>query len=303
MKGQEEARPSFLKPLPSQLFFFFWTGLFWWSGWFQSVGLWGGLSGSKPLPEEARPGQNPPDAWLQVRGAGKGNRKGEASGSEKAGRRRPRCAARRRRGKRPGPRQPLPGRLQVESAEAADSAAPGAAPPPFPPRGRLPSPEGAGLGAPGARPPSRGCASAPRRWLRAGGGRTRRKSCATVASSGARAAPGAVRSRATLLQVRGSGSARRCAGPRAGRPGAAQVLLRKVAAFTRPVGTGTSWRREGEWVFHPHPHFRAEPEDIHTGLYKPGPGPRSRNCQFSVHAKCRSCWLGTCGPGDLLISG
>lgn len=77
-------------------------------------------------------------------------------------------------------------------------------------RTSLPGPEGAGAGrrvladwapGPAARPPSPGCASAPRPWLRAGGGRTRRKSCASAASSGARAAPGAVRSRATRPQI------------------------------------------------------------------------------------------------------
>lgn len=64
---------------------------------------------------------------------------------------------------------------------------------------------GEGHPLPAARPPSPGCAAAPRPWLRAGGGRTRRKSCESAASLGARAAPGAARSRATRLQVRRGG--------------------------------------------------------------------------------------------------
>lgn len=101
----------------------------------------------------------------------------------------------------------------------------------------LPCPEGAGVrhpgpadwGAPGPAVP--GCASAPRSWLRAGGGRTTRKSCASAASLGARAAPGAVRSRATRPQVRGRGGAGASGlggghrqTERAGRFGTAQVL-------------------------------------------------------------------------------
>lgn len=72
-----------------------------------------------------------------------------------------------------------------------------------PARGRWPGAPGARGPAPrpAAPPPLRGRAAAPRPWLRAGGGRTRRRSCASAASSGARAVPGAARCRATPLQI------------------------------------------------------------------------------------------------------
>lgn len=176
--------------------------------------------------------------------------------------------ARRRRGNRLCPHQPLPGRLQVESAEGADSAATRAA--------------GVATSSPG--PPSRPrgcwrgstrCSSVPRRWLRAGGGRTRRKSYASAASSGGRAAPGVECSRATSLQVRGARSARGYAGPgpRAVLLGAARVLLWTAAALSAaqmgpaPLG-GFS---------HPHHHCLAEPEAIHPCLYLLGPRSQSTN--------------------------
>ena len=60
-------------------------------------------------------------------------------------------------------------------------------------------------------------------------------------------------------------------GPRAGRPGAAQVLPRTPAAPS-PARRGLApltlgGEREGEWLFYPHPHFGAEPEEIQTCLY------------------------------------
>lgn len=109
------------------------------------------------------------------------------------------CAGRRRRGNRSLVPGRSPRQLQVESAKVADSAAASAA---TSSPGCLPGPEGGGVGAPGARP-SRVCASAPRPWLRAGGGRRKRKSCGSWG-----AGPGAERSRATRPQVRGSGSAK-----------------------------------------------------------------------------------------------
>ena len=141
--------------------------------------LEGGLSSPKPLPEEARPVGSPPDPRLDLCGAGKGTGR-EASCRGAAGRR---CVPRRR-GARPSPRPSSA--LQVEPSFPAERA-------------------GEGHPLPAARPPSLGCAAAPRPWLRAGGGRTRRKSCESAASLGARAAPGAARSRATRLQVRRGG--------------------------------------------------------------------------------------------------
>lgn len=137
--------------------------------------LEGGLSSPKPLPEEARPVGSPPDPRLDLCGAGKGTGR-EASCRGAAGRR---CVPRRR-GARPSPRPSSA--LQVEPSFPAERA-------------------GEGHPLPAARPPSLGCAAAPRPWLRAGGGRTRRKSCESAASLGARAAPGAARSRATRLQI------------------------------------------------------------------------------------------------------
>lgn len=82
---------------------------------------------------------------------------------------------------------------QVEFTEGAVSSAAAVT------AARLPGPEGAGVRHPG--PAVAGCAAAPRPWLRAGGGRTTRRSCASAASLGARAAPGAVRSPATRPQI------------------------------------------------------------------------------------------------------
>lgn len=46
-------------------------------------------------------------------------------------------------------------------------------------------------------------------------------------------------------------------------------------------GTPLGGEREGEWRFHPHSHFRVEPEEIHTGLCLLGP--RSQTHKFSVY--------------------
>jgi len=107
------------------------------------------------------------------------------------------CAARRR-GNRPGPSQAVPPRAAGGVRRGSRR------------RRRFPRARGRWRGAPvradpAPRPtacaPFRGCASAPRPWLRAGGGKTRRKSCASAANSGASAAPGAVRCQATRPQI------------------------------------------------------------------------------------------------------
>lgn len=175
-----------------------------------------------PSPRRRGPARTRPGPWLPVRGAEKGKRKGEESGRAKAGRKRP-------------------GALLEGGGEPGSRGCPAAAPPAaggvrggsrfrsprrchFCPGAFLQAPRELAWGPSGLvhRPAAAPCAS-PRPWLRAGGGRTRRKSWG--------AAPEAGRSRATRLQVRGVRSARRGvaggwggAGPRAGHPGAAQVL-------------------------------------------------------------------------------
>lgn len=206
--------------------------------------LWGT---PKPLPEEARPDQNPPDPRLQVRGAGRGRERGKEEGVGERKQEKEATAPRGGGGETGSACAGLPPAGCRWSPQRPPSPQPPAQPlPPLDRRGRLPAPRGCSRGL--ASPRSRGRASAPRRWLRAGGGRTRRKSCASAASSGAHAAPGAVHSRATRLQVRGLGRAERGrgAGTEAGRPGAAQVLLRTAAALSpalrRPACLG---EREG----------------------------------------------------------
>lgn len=159
-----------------------------------------------------------------------------------------------------GERQPRSCRPPVRAQEAGSSARP--APqlralqvePSFPAERA-----GEGRPLPAARPPSPGCAVAPRPWLRAGGGRTRRKSCESAGSSGDRAAPGAARSRATRPQVRRVGGEGTRATPGWGTrrgPGSPWPLTPCPARrqfSLQPGGTDTfnSWRREGGTVAMP----------------------------------------------------
>lgn len=180
------------------------------------------------------------------------------------------CAARRR-GNRPGPSQAVPPRAAGGVRRGSRR------------RRRFPRARGRWRGAPvradpAPRPtacaPFRGCASAPRPWLRAGGGKTRRKSCASAANSGASAAPGAVRCQATRPQVRGAGSARvsggggdrglGAPGPRRSCPG--RRRLPHPPGWDRHLSLCAGRRREGGFsililTFGP------RPQEIQTGLY------------------------------------
>lgn len=179
--GRGQASLSLSPPQPLYLFC---ARLFGFWGCFQLVLLEGGLSRPKPLPEEARPAGSPPDPRLDLFGAGKGTRR-EANGG---------CQ---RRSCRPA----------VRAQEAGSSAQPA---PQLRARCRwsLPSRPNA-LARATHCPRSPGCAVAPRPWLRAGGGRRRKKSCESAASLVAHAAPGAAPSRATRLQVRPRGAGTR----------------------------------------------------------------------------------------------
>lgn len=139
MKGQEEATPPPLFPFLSHLCILYTFVLV-----EQAVPACGygavPEAVTPPRGGEARP--QPAPSRLQLCGAGKGRRKGEESGREKAGRRRP--PVRREEAGKPARARPLPRGQQVESAEvvaaAAAAASPGA-------RGRW-------RAAPGARGPS-----------------------------------------------------------------------------------------------------------------------------------------------------
>uniref|UniRef100_A0A8C0S305 SH3 domain-containing protein n=1 Tax=Canis lupus familiaris TaxID=9615 RepID=A0A8C0S305_CANLF len=152
-------------------------------------------------PQGARPARSPPRPGRGS--AGRGGREGGETREGEPG------AGRERERERGGSRRP-----RVRRAEAGRPARPepGRCPRAAggvrrrrrrPARGRWPGAPGARGPAPrpAAPPPLRGRAAAPRPWLRAGGGRTRRRSCASAASSGARAVPGAARCRATPLQI------------------------------------------------------------------------------------------------------
>lgn len=125
-------------------------------------------------------------------------------------RRRPPGRARRR-GNLLGPRPAAPlraagGAAEVAASAAAAASSSSASSSASSPLGPPPRPGGCWRGTPGAD--GRRAGPSARRWLKAGGGRTRTKSCTSAGSSGARAAPGAVRCRATRPQVRGAGSVR-----------------------------------------------------------------------------------------------
>lgn len=212
--GRGQASLSLSPPQPLYLFC---ARLFGFWGCFQLVLLEDGLSRPKPLPEEARPAGSPPDPRLDLFGAGKGTRR-EANGGGQ------------RRSCRPA----------VRAQEAGSSAQPA---PQLRARCRwsLPSPPNA-LARDTRCPPSPGCAVAPRPWLRAGGGRTRRKSCESAASLGAHAAPGAAPSRATRLQVRREGRGNQ-GQARVGStwPSAPTHALRRTAAVLSAPGGGGDW--------------------------------------------------------------
>lgn len=214
----------------------------------------GGWAALRPV-TPPRGGEAPPDpARSRLRSAGRGRERESRSPEEAAG-------AREEAGK---PARPAPGRTPAgcrwsrRSSRFRRRRSPGA-----PPR-----PEAAGAGRRGLAAGARARAASP--WLRAGGGRTRTTSCASAASSGARAAPGAACSPATRPQVRGSGSAREGRGRRG--PGAAHALLRTPAAPS-PARRGSApstlgGEPEGEWLsFNSHPHFGAEPQEIQAYLY------------------------------------
>lgn len=232
-----------------------------------------------PSPRRRGPARTRPGPWLQVRGAEKGKRKGEESGRAKAGRKRP-------------------GALLEGGGEPGSRGCPAAAPPAAGGvrRGsRSRSPRrchffpGAFFQAPRelawgpsvlVRRPAAAPRAPPRPWLRAGGGRTRRKSWG--------AAPGAGRSRATRLQVRGVRSTRgRGGGGKGhergpggggrgrtegwapwGRSGPAlegSGSLTSSPASRGPAPLGDERGREKGFSFLILT-FGAEPEEIHTGL-------------------------------------
>lgn len=236
MKGQEEAKPPPLSRLPIPFIYFVHVCFGRAGG--SSVWLWGGPSGGNPSPRRRGLATARPIPAPTLRG-GEGKEEGgsewETESWEKE------AAGAPRGGGETGPSQAAPPRAAGGVRRGSRCRC----------RRRLPpGPEGAGVErpvladpAPGptARPPFRSCASAPRPWLRAGGGRTRRKSCANAASSGARAAPGAVRCRATRPQVRGVGSARGCG--RGGDRGLGAPGPRRSCPGRRPLPHPSGWDR------------------------------------------------------------
>lgn len=189
--GRSQATSSFPLSYPVCLFC---TCLFWWRGCSQRVRRRGGSAAGNPSPRRRGPAR-PRPIPAPIRGAGKGAGEPEPGGGGRRGARGGGEAGSAR-------ARPLPRGLQVEPTRE-----PTRQPLPTPPLpGGASQARGCGRGAPGLAAGARARAASP--WLRAGGGRTRTTSCASAASSGARAAPGAACSPATRPQVRGSGSAR-----------------------------------------------------------------------------------------------
>ena len=170
---------------------------------------------------------------------------------------------------KPAGARPLPRGLQVESAEvvAAAAASPGA-------RGRW-------RAAPGARGPStkaHGSLAVPGLRLRASSmaeGRRREDEEEELRERRELGGPRRARGRAlsghsAAGEGRGEREGARSRGGD-GRPGAARVLPgTAVAPSPSRLGRAplTARRDAGRvvWLFHPHPHLRAEPEEIQTGL-------------------------------------
>lgn len=153
MKGQEEARPPRLSLSSPTPLFILCTSV-WVLGVFPACAAGGRPQQPVTPPQGGEAGREPARSQAGPSRGGEGDRTGskrrepaeelQAAGACPGG------------GELGWVRAPAPRALQVEPSFPAESA-------------------GEGHRLPEARPPSPGCAVAPRPWLRAGGGRTRRK--------------------------------------------------------------------------------------------------------------------------------